>query len=132
MSNGKPSTFDTAGDDSRFVDKHLENIKSNMIVTTEDKLEINLLKHLNKVEIKQAWLAPFSLFASVIATLITATFIDRGFSAAVWKAFFVIVAVSSFSWLLKVLFSAYMNRGKSTVEYLIGKITNKSEFKGTK
>ena len=41
------ASFDT-GDESKFVDKHRSNVKSDLIEITEDKLENILLKHLKK------------------------------------------------------------------------------------
>ena len=67
--------FNICGDsDSRFVDKHRRNTKSDLIEITEDKLENILLKHLSKLEMQKRWLLPFSILLSVSLTLASANF----------------------------------------------------------
>ena len=87
--------------DSRFVDKHRRNTKSDLIEITEDKLENILLKHLSKLEMQKRWLLPFSILLSVSLTLASAKFQDAlNLKADVWNAVFVVVLlVSKYVWL---------------------------------
>ncbi len=50
------------------------NVDQTVIVTTEDKLELCLNKHLKKAERKTTWFAPGGIFLAVLATLLTTSF----------------------------------------------------------
>jgi hypothetical protein len=76
------------------------NVDQTVIITTEDKLELCLNKHLKKAERKTAWLAPGSIFLAVLATLLTTSFKDFILSAEAWKAIFIIVDIATFAWFI--------------------------------
>ncbi len=75
------------------------NVEENYIYTTEDKLRLCLVTHLQRVERKRGWTTPLGVFLTTGITLSTATFRDIGLSASVWQSIFVILAVASFCWL---------------------------------
>lgn len=71
----------------KFVNEVHTNTKSDLIEITEDKLEIILLKHLNKLNKVKGWLTPLSLFVTILIVLLTATFkLFAGLSKEVWKS----------------------------------------------
>jgi hypothetical protein len=97
-------------DDSRFVNKKLSNVKSDLIEITEDKLENILLKHLKKIGIKTSWLAPLGLFISVTLAFNTSIFTDKfGMSSNTWEAIFFLTIIGSGLWLIISLFLLVKN-----------------------
>ncbi|MDP3110784.1 MAG: hypothetical protein Q8M71_01625 [Thermodesulfovibrionales bacterium] len=103
MDNKKetPSSSFNADEDSKFIDKLLINTKSDLIVITEDKLENILLKHLEKLSIRKAWLMPLSLFVTVLLANLTSTFVLKfGVPAATWEATYLLLSISSGIWFL--------------------------------
>lgn len=106
--------------DSRFVDKRLANVKSDLIEITHDKLENTLLKHLSKVETRKSWLTPFSILLTVVIARSTSDFKDAfGIPKESWDAFFILICVSSVIWLMYSIFEIYKNWGQTSIEFLI-------------
>lgn len=111
--------------ESRFVDKHRSNVKSDLIEITEDKLENILLKYIQNIELRKRWVLPFGLLVSVALTLTSAKFQDGlGISAATWNAVFLVLAALSVAWLLFDLLQLTRCWSKSTLDYLIRTIKN--------
>jgi len=107
----------------KFVANKRENIKSDLITITHDKLENILLKHLEKLSFKNKWLAPLSLFLSLLATLLTAKFDNIfGLSKDIWQAIFIVCCCSSFIWLMISIFKLIIYRKEATLESLLNKI----------
>jgi hypothetical protein len=72
-----------------------------VIVTTEDKLQLCLSKHLRKIEKRKGWITPLGILVAIIASLVTANFKDIGFiDATMWRAIFFIASLISGFWLL--------------------------------
>ena len=111
--------------ESRFVDKHRSNVKSDLIEITEDKLENILLKYIQNLELRKRWLLPLGFLISVALTLTSAKFQDAlGLSAATWNAIFVVLAVLSAAWLVADIVQLARCWSKSTLEYLLRTIKN--------
>lgn len=120
----RKATYSTAGD-SKFVDKIRSNIKSDLIEITADKLENILLKHLDKLNIKRAWVPPLSLFLTALLATLTATFSNKfGIDGTVWQAVFVLLAITALGWLLFALFRLVVCWENSSLDNLIDKIKN--------
>jgi phosphoglycerol transferase MdoB-like AlkP superfamily enzyme len=100
------------------------NLSQSVIVTTEDKLRLKLQAHLSTAEKTKDWIAPFSLLVSLSLALLSADFKDFLFSAATWKALFIIAAVLSLGWLATTLRQAFRSH---SIDSLIEEI--KSETK---
>lgn len=115
--------FENQGAQSKFVDKRLSNIKSDLIEITHDKLENILLKHLKNIDIRKSWITPASIFLTVLITRLTATFNDSlGIPKDVWNAFFLIIMITSGIWLIWRIIKIISCWKKSSVEYLINTI----------
>ena len=128
MSDQNKKPMDMAIDQEAFSDKivNIENIHintaQNIIVTTEDKIRLHLLDHLNIMERKKEWITPSSLLITIIAVLITANFKDFLLKSETWKLVFIICGVVSFVWLAKSLIFAFR---KYNVEDFIEELKNK-------
>lgn len=83
------------------------NLSQQVIMTTEDRLKICLLKNLAKAEKKHDWIAPFGILIAVITAFVTASFKDYLLSAKTWEALFIIVGVGSGIWLLMTIKHAF-------------------------
>ena len=123
MENKDKTTFENQGAQSKFVDKRMSNVKSDLIEITHDKLENILLKHLKNLDIRNSWITPASIFLTVLIVRLTATFNDSfGISKDVWNAFFLILMFGSLIWLIWKIIEIINCWKKSSVEYLINSI----------
>ena len=123
MENKENTTFENQGAQSKFVDKRMSNVKSDLIEITHDKLENILLKHLKNLDIRNSWITPASIFLTVLIVRLTATFNDSfGISKDVWNAFFLILMIGSLIWLIWKIIEIINCWKKSSVEYLINSI----------
>lgn len=76
------------------------NFAQNVVIITEDRLELCLRNHLAGIEARTRWIAPTSSFGAFITTLCTSTFHDAfNLKAEVWQAIFVILTFASACWL---------------------------------
>ena len=82
------------------------NLSQAVIVTTEDKLELCLNKHLKRAERKYAWVTPAGICLAILTTLVTTSFKDFVLSANTWNALFILVGIASLVWLIVALNSA--------------------------
>ena len=78
-----------------------QNTDQKVVVTTEDKIELALRKHVAKLEQAKAWQTPLALALSILTTFASAQFVDNfGIPAATWRAVFLLALVLSVLWLL--------------------------------
>jgi hypothetical protein len=99
------------------------NVDQEIIQITDDKLKLILKDYITTISRAGDWVAPISVFISIIATFCTAkfdTFI--GLEPGFWKAFFAIVGIVSLIWGCVALW----RRDKiMTLDELINKVKNK-------
>jgi hypothetical protein len=76
------------------------NLDQDAILTTEDKVRLVLLTHLQRLEKRKSWIAPVGIFITVLTSFVTTNFKDFGLKAATWEAIFLIAGVVSFVWLV--------------------------------
>ena len=60
----------------KFIVSERENIQTDLIKITRDKLEIILLKEFNSMKKVSDWKTPASIFITTLITVLTATFKD--------------------------------------------------------
>jgi len=115
----------TTDEDSKFIDKRRINTKSDLIEITEDKLENILLKHLEKISIRKAWVVPLSIFITVLLANLTSTFTKKfGISGEIWEALYLLLSIGSGVWLLVSLLRAFATKEKGTIPELVAVIKN--------
>lgn len=108
--------------------EYCENLDQTIISITEDKLKNILLENDIVLKTKMSWTTPLGLFLTCFITLVTSSFRDTlGFSAAVWTAFFLLGAISTFFWMLTCCYKAYKNRNQGDIKSLIEKIKAKDK-----
>lgn len=83
------------------------NLDQNAIITTEDKLRLVLLTHLEHMEHRRSWMAPAGVFIAILTSVVTTNFKDLWLPAATWQAIFVLAGGACFVWLLVSLWAAY-------------------------
>ena len=87
------------------VEKVHINVSEEVIIVTEDKLRLCLIKYLQNLGKKRAWISPLGIFLTIIVALGTTTFRDivigenMSISANTWQAIFIIASILSFGWL---------------------------------
>jgi hypothetical protein len=107
----------------KFIANKRENIKSDLITITHDKLENILLKHFNKTFSRNKWITPLSLFISILLVLLTATFKDTfGISKDIWNSIFILCCLGNFIWFIVSIIRLIKNWKESSLESLINKI----------
>ena len=125
-----PNNLFDRDESSKFVNAYRENIKSDLIQITGDKLENILLKHLHKIGIRQSWTTPLSIFLTVFIAKLTTTFNKTlGIDAPVWEALFLLAMGISFIWLIISLIHIYSCRKESSLPDLMAIIKNIEEGK---
>jgi hypothetical protein len=133
MSNQQKSNIEkhaifSTGDDSGFVDKMRKNVKSDLIIITEDKLENILLKHLQSMGIRTSWIIPLSILVTVLLAELTANFGDKfGIKASNWESLFQMITLISAGWFVISIIRLIKHWNKGTLSYLIKLIKNVKE-----
>lgn len=92
-------------------------------------MEIILNDHHKIIKRKIEWLNPLGIFATILATLITAQFNKTvfGVDALMWKAIFIVAGIATFGYSIYLIIFAirYLNHG--TIEEFIEKLKNQSQ-----
>ena len=69
IGSGSDSSINIDSDSSKkFIDTRCSNIKSDFIEITHDKLENILLKHLHRLKYRREWVAPLSIFITLLVS----------------------------------------------------------------
>jgi len=114
----------------KFIVSERENIQTDLIKITRDKLEIILLKEFNSMKKVSDWKTPASIFITSLITVLTATFKDFLLPKEIWNAIFVLIMFISCVFFLVNFIRALINSKKNTVENLIKKIANIDDVSG--
>ena len=109
------------GNSDKYIARCYENIKTDLITITRDKLKIILLEDLEMVRARGAWKTPLTLFISLGIALLTAEF-----SSDTIRALFGFVAAASMLWLVRECRRAYKSGRKRSVDELISTIVKDS------
>ena len=97
------------------------NLEQDTIITTEDKIRLCLHKNINRLDAKRRWWTPSALLVTLVLALTTAEFKDQfTLPAAVWQAFFLVLAVVSLIWTVMAIWKA--TRVKVSVESIVSEI----------
>ncbi len=97
-----------------------QNVSQDYIVTTEDKLRLNLLKYRRSIETGVDWKAPAGILATLVATITTVDFKQfLGLSADFWRALFAITTVLSAFWFFLSLFSAFRHQRARDIDEFV-------------
>ena len=107
---------------NKYIDKRISNVKSDLIEITHDKLENILLKHLQHLKYRKEWVAPLSIFITLLITIITVTFNDLILKPEVWKALFIFFMIGALFWLLNSIYNLCRYWNSATIESLIDQI----------
>ena len=122
------TTNKSSDESEKFIENRRENIKTDLITITQDKLENILIKHLDKLLLKSKWITPLSLTLSILATILTSTFNDSfGLSKDIWAAIFYILFISSIVWFVVLLIKLVRNYKSTSIDSLIKEISNTRE-----
>lgn len=96
------------------------NVAQEVIVTTEDRATLCLMRHRSALETKSQWVAPASLLAAIVATLVTSEFHDfLRIPREVWHALFLVTLFLSVGWLIASLIRIFMKRKARSIEAII-------------
>lgn len=76
------------------------NLGQNIITTTEDKVRLAVMTHLQRLEKRRLWIAPAGIAITILAAFVTADFREWWLPAATWRAFFLFCGLASAGWLI--------------------------------
>ena len=110
---------------NRYIENKRENIQTDLITITEDKLENILLKSQNSLTQRSDWKTPVSLFVTTLTTILTSDFKDFLFKKEIWNALYILLIIGSFIWLIVNIIRIIKKPKKETIESLINKIANR-------
>ncbi|WP_089641893.1 hypothetical protein [Escherichia coli] len=111
-------------DNGEFVRQNYTNIKTNIITTTEDKLNLVLIEYESDSKKRHLWATPLGILISLCICLLTTKDINDlwGIESQVWKAIIIISTILSFLWLIKAGIEAFQVRSKLERTEIINKI----------
>ena len=90
---------------SKFVNKFHPNTSSDLILITEDKALICLMKNYNRLKERDAWKVPAGILATLLTVMVTAAPQEKfGLSKDAWTAIGVVSTVATVAWLVRDLF----------------------------
>jgi hypothetical protein len=82
-------TIDT-GMNARIVQRQDTNLDQEIFTTTADKAKLVLIDAMNRLELRDAWQAPFGILVALLAVLPVSTFHDLwGMSKDTWLGIFI-------------------------------------------
>lgn len=104
------------------------NLSQDVVIITEDKLELCLIKHQNTLKAKSDWKTPVALFATLVPVLLTADFKESmGIPSETWTAIFIISCIITVFWSLTTLYQAYKVKNAGDLKKIISDIKKSSE-----
>jgi hypothetical protein len=105
-----------------------KNVKQEIIITTEDKIKLVLIKSKEILTSQRDWWTPCGLFISVITTLITSNFEDSlGLTKELWHALFLVLAIVSGGWLVRATYTFFKTSGQNDLDSIIEQIKLKEQ-----
>ena len=99
------------------------NVNQDIIITTEDKIKLVLIKTKETLKSQRDWLSPLGLTLSFITTLCTSEFKDSfGLNKEFWKAIFVILTFATTIWFFIAIYKLYKHWGCDDLDKIIKQI----------
>lgn len=81
------------------------NLSQGIIITTEDKLRLNLIDFKTRLTDHRSWISPLGIFLAILIVFPTTSFKEfLGISPDTWQAMFIFTGLLSFGWLIKTIF----------------------------
>ncbi len=105
------------------------NLAQDVIVTTEDRFRLCLQGHVDRLAAKERWLAPVSLFITLLIVLATSTFRQFVLPADTWQAMFIIGTIGSGVWSLVAVVKAF--RTDTKIDTLVSEVKKSSVTLGS-
>lgn len=100
------------------------NVGQEFITVSREKVELILIKNINKISSKLLFLTPLSVFLTVLLSLLTAEFRDRfGLGKDVWFAFYIMCGIFSLGFCIYLSVKAYKAR-KITIDSIVEQFFN--------
>lgn len=97
--------------DSEFIDNEIDNVQSDTIRITEDKLYRKLEGCIHCLSHQYDWIGALGIFLTITLTLLTANFKDAfGLSSVEWAMVFKIADFAAFIYLFYTAYKNYKNR----------------------
>ncbi len=103
-----------------------ENLSQDVVITTTDRLKLALLEYQKVLNARSGWIAPASVFLSILAAIVAADFKDAlGISKDQWRSGFLLALLLCGLWLAHSLIQVLRNWEKGDIDKLVEKIKRK-------
>jgi hypothetical protein len=124
----KSELVNSFGSRSDFIHKEYANVKSDIILITEDKLRNILNDYFQKFKKAYDYLTPLSISLTILITFLTTEFSKDflGISKSNWSFIFIICFAISILWMGKSLFFSVKYRKTIRIDNLVDRIKNKN------
>lgn len=112
-----------------FISKVSVNLKSEVIHTTKDKLELSLIKYEKVISSKYSWSAPLGICSSAGITLLTTEQFNAflGIEPIFWKSLITMGLIISFVWFLYSLYRFFIDKKSFSIDTLIKDIIGRND-----
>lgn len=100
-----------------------DNTSQETIWITTDRTKLILIDTLARIENSKSWTVPLGFLVTIVLVFCSAEFKDFWFTAATWRAVFLIGGVVSMCWLLLCL---YRLKVSPTIDEVISEMKNNS------
>ena len=121
MSKPSPIEFEKEFSDRLTIHK---NLQQEVLVTTVDKVRICLMNSIDRLTVRQEWIAPLGIFATLATTLFATDFREFYLKAEVWHAIYIISSVIVFFWLVRTLYKTWKTKSDVSINSIIDDLKN--------
>lgn len=105
------------------VTRTYENLDTEIITTTVDKLMLALRDHRKAFRGKSEWMGPLGILLTIVASLASSNFSPTlGLSASTWAALFIFCGILTSLWLTVSLARLFQSIGKGGLDELVDRI----------
>ena len=108
----------------KYIENERQNIKTDLITITKDKLENILLKYSDQSKKRPDWKTPFSVFITTLLSVLTSDFNDFLLQKENWKVLYILIIICSFISFLVNLIRCIKNSKRNSIDSLINQIAN--------
>lgn len=129
MTSDGPLIQNRLGDQFVQDSKYHVNLAQDVIVITEDRFRLCLIGHTGRLAARERWLAPTSLFLTLLVVFATSQFRDFIVPAATWQAVFLLSAAGTAIWSVVAVVKAV--RTETKLDTLVADVKKSSAAKSS-
>ncbi|MFS0689405.1 hypothetical protein AB1K89_09190 [Sporosarcina sp. 179-K 8C2 HS] len=99
------------------------NVGQQIVVVTEDKLELCLIKHQNTLKARNDWKTPVGIFLALSSSLVATEFTEfLTLPAETWQAFFILGSAITGIWSVIAIIKAVNSKDSGNISKIISEL----------